>query len=292
MITSVLRLTLRGLRDMALHPWAQVFTLAAVTLVTLLAGLFLMLVFNVNQELLRNRGQVQFQVYWKPGAAEAVVEKQWEDLKRLEGLKTMDTYTPKRALADLAGALGEAGDFGWLEGQNPLPYSATLSFALPADKLAEGWNLALLARLKNMDHVDKVHFNPLQMDLAKGWIALTRAVVWPVIGFLALIVALVVSNTIRLSLLTRLDEVEILSLVGARPWYIRWPLLTGGAVLGLLGSVLALAGLKLVQVALKDALNFPPLFLKIDYLPLGQAALLCAVVTMVALVSSFVAVRK
>lgn len=292
MIGQLLRLTLRGLRDMALHPWAQVFTLAAVTLVTLLAGLFLMLVHNVNQELLRNRGQVQFQVYWKASAPEASVEKQWAELRKLDGLTDMDTYTPKRALSDLAGALGDAGDFGWLEGQNPLPYSAVLSFAMSPDRLAEGWSLAILARLKNMDHVDKVHFNPMQMDMAKGWITLTKTVIWPIIGFLALIVALVVSNTIRLSLLTRLDEVEILALVGARPWYIRWPLLTGGAVQGLLGSGLALAGLKLVQGALRDALNFPPLFLRIEFLPWSQAAVLCAVVTLVGVASSFVAVRR
>lgn len=292
MTGTLLRLTLRGLRDMALHPWAQVFTLAAVTLVTLLAGLFLLLVHNVNQELLRNRGQVQFQVYWKPGAPQALVEKQWEELKRLDGLKNMDTYTPKRALADLAGALGETGDFGWLEGQNPLPASAMLAFALPPDKLAEGWSFALLSRLRNMDQVDKVHFNPMQMDLAKGWIALTKTVIWPIIGFLGLIVALVVSNTIRLSLLTRQDEIDILALVGARPWYIRWPLLTGGAVQGLAGSGLALALLKLAQVTLRDALNFAPLFLRIDFLPASQAAILCGVVTLVGIASSFVAARR
>ncbi len=292
MTGQILRLTLRGLRDLTLHPWAQAFTLAAVTLVTLLAGLFLLLLFNLNQELLKNRGQVHFQVYWKPGAEQALVEKQWDEMRRMEYLKSLDTFSPRRALTDLAGALGEAGDFAWLEGDNPLPYSASVSFALPAERIEDGWSLAILSRLKNMDRVDKVHYNPMQMDLAKGWITLSRTVVWPIIAFLGLVVGLVVSNTIRLNLLTRADEVEILSLVGAKPWYIRWPLLTGGAAHGLSGSLLALAGLKLVQLVLHESLNFPPLFLRIDFLPAGQAAALCAVVTAVGVVSSWVAVRQ
>ncbi len=283
------RLTMRGLLDFRLHPWAQFFTLAVVTMVALLAGVFLMLLHNINQELLRNQGQVQFQIYWAPGADTAKVEGQWRELRQMEGLKELDTYSPKRALMELAEAMDTA-DFSWLEGRNPLPASALVQFEVPPDK--EDFAQNLLARLKELPGVEKVHYNPMQIDLARGWMAVTRTVIWPMIGFLGLVVALTVGNTIKLSLLTRRDEVEILALVGARPWYIRWPLLVGGAVLGLLGGLISLGLLKLAQISLQEALYTPPLFFRVGFLPPVQCAAMVGAVILVCVASSWVAVRK
>ncbi|MDD4951315.1 MAG: permease-like cell division protein FtsX [Desulfovibrionaceae bacterium] len=285
------RLLLRGVRDLGLHPWAQVFTLTAVTMVSLLAGLFMLLLYNVDQELLRNRGQLQVQVFWAPGTDMDAVRAQWTGLKDTPGLKDLRLFTPDQALEDLAGALGEIGDFSWLKGDNPLPASALVSLSLPKGEDPRAWTRDRIAALKALPGVDKVHYNPLQMELARGWMDLSKTVVWPVIGFLGLVVALVVGNTMKLNLVSRRDEVEILYLVGAKPWFIRCPLLAGGAVQGLAGGLLSLILLKVVQEAVKNSLNFPPLFLRVDFLPLEQAGLLLGSVALVAVLSSWVAVR-
>jgi cell division transport system permease protein len=265
-------------------------TLVAVTMISLLAGAILLVFHSVDQELIKNRGQVRFQVFWAGETPEAEVRAQWAELARLDGLAAMDTYTPQQALAELSRTL--EGDFAWLAGQNPLPYSAYLSFSLPSKDVPEGWAFGLLEKLKDLPGVRKVHFNPLQMELARGWLAVSQAVVWPIVGFLGLVVALVVGNTIRLSLLTRRDEVEILSLVGAKPWFIRLPLLAGGALQGLCGGGIALGLLKLGQHLVREALDVPPLFLRIEFLPWPQAAGLVAAVTLVGVASSFVAGRN
>jgi hypothetical protein len=59
-------------------PWLQFLTLAAVTLVTLLTGLFLMVLYNLDLQLQQNRGQVQFQIYWQQDADHEHVARQWE----------------------------------------------------------------------------------------------------------------------------------------------------------------------------------------------------------------------
>jgi cell division transport system permease protein len=289
-IGLLLKLLWRGVRDVSLHPLAQLLTLVAVTMISLLAGAILLVFHSVDQELIKNRGQVRFQVFWAGETPEAEVRAQWAELARLDGLAAMDTYTPQQALAELSRTL--EGDFAWLAGQNPLPYSAYLSFSLPSKDVPEGWAFGLLEKLKDLPGVRKVHFNPLQMELARGWLAVSQAVVWPIVGFLGLVVALVVGNTIRLSLLTRRDEVEILSLVGAKPWFIRLPLLAGGALQGLCGGGIALGLLKLGQHLVREALDVPPLFLRIEFLPWPQAAGLVAAVTLVGVASSFVAGRN
>lgn len=293
MLALFFRLIGRGIRDLGLHPWANFFTLIAVTMVSLLAGLFMITLHNVNQELLKSRGQVEIQIFWKAGSPLEDIEKQWADLKTLEGLKDVRTFTPETALKQLSEALSDSDDFSWLDkSNNPLPPTALLSFSVEPGVENDRWATNLLRELKALPFVDKVHYNPLQIDLARGWINLTQSIVWPIIGFLGLVVALVVGNTMRLSLMTRHDEIEILYLVGAKQWFIRLPLLTGGAILGLLGSSIALGSLYGAQQFFTDILNFPPLFMKLTFLPTEQCAILIGTVTMIGMLSSFVAVKS
>ncbi len=292
MISLIFRLIGRGIRDLGLHPWANIFTLVAVTMVSLLAALFMFTLHNVNQELLKTRGQVQMQIFWQSGTAAEAYNRQWDKLSKLDGLKEIRTFTPDDALKHLSEALNGEDDFAWMKEQNnPLQPTALLAFSVKAGVENDRWATDLLSRLKELPYVDKVHYNPLQIDLAKGWIGLTRSVIWPIIGFLGLVVALVVGNTIRLSLMTRKDEIEILYLVGAKQWFIRLPLLTGGALLGLTGSSIALGTLYGAQIFFEDVLNFPPLFIKLTFLPPDQCIALLGAVTLIGMFSSFVAVR-
>ena len=277
---QLLRLLLQGVFDMRHHPFAHLFTLVTVTMVALLAGVFLMLLDNVNREMVRNRGQVEFQVFWKAGTPPEVVQAQWKRLRGMDGVKDVETFTPEEALRELGTSLAPGEKFDWLEGDNPLPASASVSFRIPEGDASEIWAMGLLGELRAMEGVDSVHYNPLQMDLAQSWMSLSRAVVWPIIGFLGLVVALVVGNTVKLSLINRRDEVEI-----------RTPLLSGGAALGLMGSAAALGLLKVLHGQIEHVLDFPPIFVRIAFLPMGTCLILAGVVTLVAVLSSFVAVR-
>jgi cell division transport system permease protein len=65
---------------------------------------------------------------------------------------------------------------------------------------------------------------------------------------------LLISNTIRLSLFARRREVEVMKLVGATDWFIRWPFVIEGVVLGALGGMLAILLLAVGKIALVDPL--------------------------------------
>lgn len=291
MIGQFFRLTGHGIADFMLHPVAQLLTLVAVGMVTLLTGLILLGLHNVNMELLKSRGEVEFQVYWKTTTPAEEVVKEWDTIRSLEFLKDFQTFTPENALTELASTLGETGNFAWLADNNPLPYSGLASFAVPPENQEEGWTARLLTELKSLPGVEKVNYTPFQADLAQGWMTISRAIIWPILAFLGLIVSLVVHNTIKLSLMTRLDEVEILSLVGAKPSYIRWPLLTGGFLQGILGSGIGIGLLYGVHSLTSESLNFPPFLIEIQFLPIEQLGLLGGGVTLIAMASSWVAVK-
>jgi cell division transport system permease protein len=114
------------------------------------------------------------------------------------------------------------------------------------------------------------------------------------LGF-ALMVAFVISNTIKLLVYSRKDEVEILSLVGATRNIIRLPFLTEGVLHGLLGSVFALVGVKLFFVWVVRYLERVwPGFLpeQIVFIPWLAQILLVVLASLIGWVGSHLAVGK
>jgi cell division transport system permease protein len=291
MARIVLKLMLQGMADMRAHPWIQVLTLAAVTLVAFLAGLFLLVLHNLDQELQRSQGEIQFQVYWQPGLDTEEIQEQWSTLENMADLAAMTTFTADEALELLGQSLGKGEEFSWLREQSPLPATAVLSFS-PVDAGEQTWAQATYQTLSALPGVEKVSYNPLHLDLARGWARFSSQVVWPLILFLGLVLALVVGNTIKLSQLHRQNEVEILRLVGAARWYIQLPMLVSGACLGVCGGILSLLMLKGVQLSLKDLLHFPPLWLRLDYLPLSHSLAFLAILVGMGTLSSWVALRE
>jgi cell division transport system permease protein len=73
-------------------------------------------------------------------------------------------------------------------------------------------------------------------------------------GLLITASILLISNTIRLSLYARRREVEVMKLVGATDWFIRWPFVIEGVIVGALGGVLAILLLAVGKIALIDPL--------------------------------------
>jgi cell division transport system permease protein len=65
---------------------------------------------------------------------------------------------------------------------------------------------------------------------------------------------LLIANTIRLSLYSRRREVEVMKLVGATDWFIRWPFVIEGVVVGAAGAFLAILVLGITKIALLDPL--------------------------------------
>ena len=73
-------------------------------------------------------------------------------------------------------------------------------------------------------------------------------------GLLVIASVLLIANTIRLSLYARRREVEVMKLVGATDWFIRWPFVIEGVIVGALGGILAILLLAVVKVAVVDPL--------------------------------------
>ncbi|WP_245628821.1 hypothetical protein [Salidesulfovibrio brasiliensis] len=101
MIGRVFRLTGRGIADFAVHPFAHLLTLTAVAMVAFLAGFVLLTLHNVNLQLLKSRGQVEFQLYWSPDANPQVVQSEWQKIADMSELEEFRAFTPEDASSSL-----------------------------------------------------------------------------------------------------------------------------------------------------------------------------------------------
>ncbi len=137
-----------------------------------------------------------------------------------------------------------------LLGSNPLPDT----FRITPDKPDNVGALRDALAASNDPVVDEVKNRRDDTDKilsATRVVKLTTAIL-----SVLLIVAsiLLVANTIRLSLFSRRREVEVMRLVGATNWFIRWPFVIEGVILGAAGGVLAILLLLVGKVALIDPL--------------------------------------
>lgn len=296
MTRTIARLLWQGVRDLSLNPWAQLATLGAVTMVAFLSGLFLMALTTLDFQLGMVRGETAFQVYWHPGTDMAQIREQWEKYPYLPGFRHVRTYTPDEALRELGSRLGRSGGtleggFPFLAEKSPLPATALLHFA-PEDADIERWMADTAGFLKAQPGVSRVVTTPLRDELGRAWRTVSSYVIWPSVAFLVLVLGLVVANTVRLSLLARAHEIEILQMVGAFTWYVRLPLVTSGALLGLGGGCIALGLLKLTHTQIRDVLNFPPLLMEIRFPDWPLAVALVLAPGVMGAVASWLAVRR
>ena len=291
MIRIIIRLVVQGLKDARHHPLSQLMTLGAVGLVVFLAGLFLIFLNTLDSELAAEQGEVVIQVYWRGNVDEGVLRAQWAEISHLPGLAKWQTYTPEEALKTLAGRLQQTAgvDVSSLAGKNPLPPTAIMHF-LPADGDQAKWREETIKYLEKLPGVVKVQVNPLREEVARTWRDISRKIMLPAICMLSGILALVVGNTVRLSLISRRTEIEILQLVGARNWYIRMPLITTGALSGLIGSLIGMGLLRLVYWRL-ESLAIPPLLAEFKFLSIWQIILLVLIPIAMSIIGSWAAVR-
>jgi len=209
----------------------------------------------------------------------------------MKGVVEILTYTPAEALKDLGSTFPQGTASTLLADNSPLPYTAVLKFEHRKGDLV-GWKEATEAALQRLPDVETVRSNNLKDEVSRAWQQFSGTLTVPVFGFLAIILAIAVGNTMKLSLISRKDEIEILKLVGAKNWYIRTPLLVGGALLGSVGGMIGVVGLYAAWWNFKDTFNFAPLHWELHFLPLNQALLLVVIPMFVGIISSWVAVRR
>jgi cell division transport system permease protein len=249
-----LREAMRALRRNAVPSFAA---MATVLVTVMLLGVFIPVVQATTGAANEVRGRVIADVFLQKDATE-------RDVARVRNLLENDTphvanveYVSKeQAYAQEKQKHPEA--YGALGTANPLPAMFRVTPDTP-DNITKVRNaLSPLGPSGERTVVDPAieEVSNREEDTNKI-LSVTRVVKLTTALLAALLViasVLLIANTIRLSLYARRREVEVMKLVGATDWFIRWPFVIEGVLVGALGGLIAVLLLAVLKIALIDPL--------------------------------------
>ena len=247
-----LREALRGLRRSSAPALAALLT---VLLTALVLGVFIPIVQATTGTANEVRGRVVVDVYVKSSATEADRAELQRALESTRGVKSVEFISKDEAFQRAKEKNPRAFEEGAeLLGANPLPDSYRLTpedpeeIELIVERLDPVGNPALGA-------VDEVKNREEDTDKILSATGLVKILTAGLAALLLFASIALIANTIRLSIFARRREVEVMKLVGATNWFIRWPFVIEGVIVGFFGGVLAVLLLTIAKETFIDPLS-------------------------------------
>ena len=258
----------------------------------ILFGSFILLFYNLNNWMVEWGQSLSLSVYLQDEIDQKTKARIESLLKNLPSAELKEYISKDRAMEDLVDGLGTHS--GLLEGlkENPLPASFEIIFKdvnirqLDPQKMKE--------EIEKIEGVQEVQYSEEWLDRLEGLVYVLKVAGFVIAGFLCLAVLFITTNTIKLTIYSRRDEVEILKLVGATDWFVKMPFLIEGTIQGLVGGVIALSVLFLLFLLFSlDNVHIIGLpVLEIVFLPMAHLAFILLLGLILGLVGSFIAVGR
>jgi cell division transport system permease protein len=248
----LLRETFLGLRRGGWMNWAAVST---VTVLLFLFGMSLQASWKLEGLLNQFGTQVEVSVYLDPGAP---IEKVIPVVRQLPEVTEVKTISKEQAWASLVKELGISdieGATEQLDG-NPLVDELMVKARNSKDVPTLAVKLAQLPGIEEVRYMDEVLQRMQQLNQGLRWVSLTITTV------LSLTALAVITTTIRLIVMARRREIEIMQLVGATTAWIYLPFILQGIAFGVVGAAIAWLLIASVQEFLANLLATAPDFIQ------------------------------
>jgi len=256
-----------GFKNIARNGWMTFSAVSAVAITLLILGVFLLLAMNINYLVETVENQVEIMVELDLTIEPTQINLIENEIKNLEGVKTLTFVSKEEGLVQLKERFGEdAYLLEGLEEENPLNDVFIVQAFDPQaiDVLAE--------KIKQIELVTSVDYGKATVSklfTATTWIKNIGMVFIVGLAFTAMFL---ISNTIKITIYARRREIEIMKLVGATNWFIRWPFFVEGLLLGILGAVLPIGVLYFGYKLLLDSVSATLSLSFIQLLPLYPLA--------------------
>lgn len=225
--------------------WMTFASVGTVAVSLFVLGVFLILVMNMNRMAGMLESQVQISVYLEDKLEAGDRKKIQSEIENMQGIESVKYVSRDEAKDRLSERLGDQKYLLEALGEkNPLPDAFEVTVIQP--ELVETAATAI-AQVKGVEEAK------YGQDVVEHLFDITRLM--RIFG-LALMVLLagatlfIISNTIRLTVFARRKEIAIMKYVGATDWFIRWPFVIEGVVMGCFGGFLAALALRSFYAAM------------------------------------------
>lgn len=247
--------TSEALRTLRRNSAPSIAAFLTVMVTTLVLGVFIPITNIATGAANDVRSRLMVEVFISDAATQAEVKALKTKLEGLPYTKSVNYVSKEEAKQSLSGTLKDASE---LLGNNPLPASFQVT---PKDADQVG---AIVASLETKSGNKVAYVSPAindvqnREDQTQKILTITGGVkfaMWGLAILLVLTTALLVGNTIRLSIYARRREVEVMRMVGATSWFIRWPFVIEGVFVGAAGGLIAILLLLVFKQTIIDPVS-------------------------------------
>ena len=290
---AVLYLFFQALRSLVISPITSVSCVLTVTAAMIVLGGVLLLMDNVGDVMQSSKEDLSCRLYFKEGVAEGERQQIAQELKERKGVVAVKEIDKKAALNEFKESLEKYVDlFENLEEENPLPISLLVTLDQDNEEVVaeifEHYTDNKAIEYVQYDKEFVTRFSQILRFFKKSGIFSIVA--------LLLITAVIIANTVRLTLVNRSDEIVIMRLVGADTLFVKAPCIIEGGLYGLLGGSASLVVLYFSWNFLIRIMGEVPLwqlfFSNVHFLSFYQMVVLVFVAVLVGVFSSATAVWR
>jgi cell division transport system permease protein len=239
-----------ALKSVVRHGWMSIASIAVVAMTLLILGCFIVLNFNVTNLAKDIKEQVQIVVRIKDNTDEQTREDLQKRLVLHPELEEVRFVSKSEAMERLKIKMGDQAYLleGYTEEDiNPLRDSYEINMKVPE-------NISQVA--KEIEGYPGVGYVDYGEGIVEPLFQFTGIVRWIGMAFmvgLALTAIFLIAHTIRLTVFIRRREIQIMKYVGATNWFIRWPFIFEGLILGLVGAAVPVI---IIQISYQAAVEW------------------------------------
>lgn len=236
-----------SLKSIKRNGWMTIAAVSAVAVTLLLVGSFIAILMNVNKLATDVEEDVSVRVYIDLAAEEEDQETLQQNLEELDEVETVLYSSRDDELTQVMGSYGD--EFGLFDGDdNPL-YDVFIVNTVAPEVTSE-----VADQAEDLNYVADVNYGGATADRLFEVMATVRNVGGIIIVALIFTAVFLIANTIRITIFSRSTEIEIMKLVGATNWFIRWPFLIEGALIGFIGALIPVSIIAYVYLSGFDTL--------------------------------------
>jgi cell division transport system permease protein len=264
-------------RGIMKNSWMSFAAVGTVAVTLLIFGVFLIFAFNINYLTKELDKQLAVRASLQDGMPKTKQVEIVNKVKQSPLVKKADLVPKDQGLEEMKKSWGDANFIEGLKSgdQNPLPDIIRIEPSDPK-KVKE-----LEAPAKNIDGIVAADSGGGVTQTLLGFSGVVRNVILIFGIALSVLAAFLISNTIKLTIIARRKEIEVMRLVGASNWFIRWPFFIEGAFIGVVGAILPIGILLILYQAFFNTVNSGAAYTVIQMMPVSSLGAYLAVSTFI-----------
>jgi cell division transport system permease protein len=212
----------------------SVASVFAITAMMMILGLFFVMTVNINlfTEMVKEDYE-QIEVFLEDSTSKAEAQIIMDQVEAHEHVTSVEYRSKKEALKIMKKRWGENSYLLDTLGENPLPNSLLIT----VDQLESADEVtAYLGGFKGIEDIKYYKETVEKLTMVTDFLQIACLII---MAFLVIVSVVVVSNTIKLTVMARAKEISIMKYIGATNWFIRGPFFAEGVILGIFSSLVS-----------------------------------------------------